>query len=238
MGHMPDKPSDSNSRDTNASASSINLVRSSHTWTEADSAAGFVLRYLTPMRSQLTKILGSESEADEALKILMAHLVQAGFGEHKGGKLRDFLVKSIRSCAKARMGDKVDDKERDKRLEGITLKSKDWIRLWRNCLLERSWRALERYEHANPGTPVFAVLNAATIDRNATSQTLATRIRADRGIEIDAALVDKTLPSARAMFAQLIADEIVETLANPSSEDVKAEIKVLGIAHAFSGLSV
>ncbi len=46
--------------------SSVNLVRSSQSWTEADSAAGFVLRYLAPMRRQLASALGSNAEADEA----------------------------------------------------------------------------------------------------------------------------------------------------------------------------
>ena len=59
---------------------SVNLVRSSQSWTETDSAAGFVLRYLSPMRQQLARVLGSDDEADQALKVLLTHLVTAGFG--------------------------------------------------------------------------------------------------------------------------------------------------------------
>ena len=53
--------------------STINLVRSSHPWTEADSAAGFVLRYLAPMRRQLTAILGST----DLRKAVHAEVMQA-----------------------------------------------------------------------------------------------------------------------------------------------------------------
>lgn len=218
--------------------SSVNLVRSSHSWTEADSAAGFVLRYLSPMRRQLTSLMGSKPEADAALKILLSHLVQAGFGEHKRGRLRDFLVRGIRSCAKARIAELPEDKRQGISLESVTLESKEWITVWRDCLLERAWRSLERHEHSNPDSPVYSVLNSATADTSATSEALASKINDEYGIELDAAKVDQTLPAARAMFAQLIADEVVETLESPSKGDVKEEIKALGMAQAFSGLTV
>lgn len=218
--------------------SSVNLVRSSHSWTEADSAAGFVLRYLSPMRRQLTSVLGSTEEADASLKILLSHLVQAGFGEHKRGRLRDFLVRGIRSCAKARLGELPEEKRQGINLESVTLESRDWIALWRDCLLERAWRSLERYEHANPESPLYSVLNCATADQLATSDVLAQQIAAEYDIEIDAESVERVLPEARAMFAQLIADEVVETLESPTKGDVKDEIKALGMAQAFSGLTV
>ena len=218
--------------------SSVNLVRSSHSWTEADSAAGFVLRYLSPMRRLLTSLLGSTAEADAALKILLAHLVQAGFGEHKRGRLRDFLVRGVRSCAKARLSEMPEDVAQYVVLESVTLESKDWIAVWRDCLLERAWRSLERHEHANPDSPVYSVLNTATANTSATADVLAAKIAEDYGTEIDASGVEKTLPVARALFAQLIADEVVETLESPSEGDVKEEIKALGMAQAFSGLVI
>ena len=77
--------------------STVNLVRSSHPWTEADSAAGFVLRYLAPMRRQLTSALGSTEQADEALKLLLAHLVSVGFGEHTPGQIEAAVSLGLKS---------------------------------------------------------------------------------------------------------------------------------------------
>ncbi len=37
------------------------------------------------------------------------------------------------------------------------------------------------------------------------------------------------------MFAQMIADEVVETLESPTKDDVKDEIKLLGLTNAFQG---
>ena len=218
--------------------SSVNLVRSSHSWTEADSAAGFVLRYLAPMRRQLASILGSNSEADESLKILLAHLVSAGFGDHKRGKLRDFLIRGVRSCAKARLADMPESERPSTNLDSVTLQSQEWLGFWRDCLLERAWRALERYEHANPEVPVYSVLFVINSNPNINTTELAQQASQESGLTVDEELVNRALPLARSMFAQMIADEVVETLENPTKDHVKDEIKLLGLTNAFHGLIV
>lgn len=218
--------------------STVNLVRSSHPWTEADSAAGFVLRYLAPMRRQLTSVLGSTEQADEALKVLLAHLVSVGFGEHKQGRLRDFLLRGIRSAAKSSINELPEDKRPELNLESVTLESKEWLAYWRDGILERAWRALERKEHADPDPPVFSVLRCATSNPQATSAMLAVQIASDTGIKIDPAAVAKILPDARALFAQLVADEVAETLEKPTGEDVKREIGQLGLGKAFNGVAL
>lgn len=218
--------------------SSVNLVRSSHPWTEADSAAGFVLRYLSPMRRQLIAILGSEEHADESLKLLLAHLVSVGFGDHKRGRLRDFLVRGLRSAAKTRVNDIPEADRPTLNLEGLTLESKQWLLLWREGLLERAWRSLERKEHAQPESPVYSVLHLATLNPQATPAMLAVQINTDFGLQVNEATVQESLPVARALFAQLVADEVAETLESPTSEDVKREILQLGLGKAFDGLSI
>lgn len=218
--------------------SSVNLVRSSHPWTKADSAAGFVLRYLTPMRRQLTGVLGSTEQADESLKLLLSHLVSVGFGEHKRGRLRDFLVRGIRSAAKSRIAEIPERDRPELNLDGVTLDSQEWIGYWREGLLERAWRSLERQEHAEPELPVYSVLHCATANPEATPAMLGVRIAAEYAVTVDEETIQKTLPFARTLFAQLVADEVAETLENPSSDDVKREIVKLGLAKAFSGMGV
>jgi hypothetical protein len=190
------------------------------------------------MRRQLSLVLGSKIEADEALKILLAHLVQAGFGDHRKGRLRDFLVRGVRSCAKARMAEMSEPEKQKVDLDSIKLTSKEWLTFWRECMLERAWRALERHEHKDPEVKVFAVLSVATTYPKADTAELVGRISDEHSIDLSQREIEETLPQARALFAQLIADEIVETLESPSKNDVKEEIKLLGIASAFSGLGV
>jgi hypothetical protein len=190
------------------------------------------------MRRQLIAVLGSDEEADESLKLLLAHLVSAGFGDHKQGRLRDFLVRGMRSAAKSRLGETIrqDDGEAD--IESLTLESKSWLRYWREGLLERAWRSLERIEHANPESPVYSILHVATTNPGATPEMLAVQIKAELGLQTEADRIRETLPEARAMFAQLVADEVAETLEAPSAEDVKREIVQLGLGKAFSGVVV
>lgn len=218
--------------------STVNLVRSSHPWTQADSAAGFVLRYLAPMRRQSTSILGSTEHADEALKLLLGHLVSVGFGEHKQGRLRDFLLRGIRSAAKSFVNELPENERPPLNLDNVTLEAKQWVTFWREGLLERAWRSLERQEHTDPATPVFSVLHCATANPQATPAMLVVQIASETGVKTDEATVQATLPIARALFAQLIADEVAETLENPTGDDVKREISQLGLGKAFSGVSV
>ncbi len=218
--------------------STVNLVRTSHPWTKADSAAGFVLRYLAPMRRQLTEVLGTTERADEALKMLLAHLVTAGFGEHKQGRLRDFLLRGIRSAAKNLLVEIPEDERPNLNLDVLTLESKQWIGFWREGLLERAWRAMERQEHMSPNPPVYSVLHYSTANRDASPQQLSSVIESETGIELDASEVNTILPQARATFAQLVADEVAETLESPTGEDVKREIGQLGLGRAFNGIAV
>ena len=190
----------------------VNLVRSSHSWTEAESAAGFVLRYLSPMRKQLTAVVGSESEADLALKILLTHLVSAGFGEHRKGRLRDFLARAVRSCAKARLTEQGRlDAGRDK-LAKVTMDSKEWVMMWRECLLERAWRALERMEHQDPKRPLYSVLWSSTVHSKVSLDELAAIVEQRCGVKLDQVKLQQLKLEAKAAFAQLLADEVVETL--------------------------
>ncbi len=184
------------------------------------------------------KSLGSPDRADEALKKLLTHLVSAGFGNHKRGRLRDFLLKGVRSAAKSCMADLPVEEVENIDLEDLTLESKAWITFWREGLLERAWRSLERQEHAAPESPVFSVLHCATAQPQATPTMLVVQIASEFGVTIEEKTLQSTLITARALFAQLIADEVAETLENPTTEEVKAEIAYLGLGKAFSGVSV
>jgi hypothetical protein len=190
------------------------------------------------MRRQLTSVLGSTEQADEALKLLLAHLVSVGFGEHKRGRLRDFLLRGIRSAAKSSINELPEDKRPELNLESVTLESKEWLSYWRDGILERAWRALERQEHADPDPPVFSVLHCATSNPQATPAMLVVQIASDTGIKIDQPTVEKILPDARALFAQLVADEVAETLEKPTAAAVKREIGQLGLGKAFNGVAL
>ncbi len=222
----------SSADNTAAEQSGINLSRTTLTWTKADSPSGFVLRYAIPMRKALTRLLGSESEADEALRLFLGHLVSSGFGDHNHGPLRNFLVMGLRSVAKAQHERSHPDGGQPLKLETFKPDSPDWLKTWRSEILHRSWRALERIEHKTPDPPLFSVLHAATADTSATYEMLSVRLAAEANVTASAEQIQATIPIARETFAQLVADEIAQTLDNPTDQDVRSEIEKL----ALSGL--
>ena len=97
---------------------------------------------------------------------------------------------------------------------------------------------MERQQHANPDPPVFSVLHLATSNPKSTPATLTAQLGSESGIQIDEPTVQKILPEARTLFAQLVADEVAETLEKPTSAAVKREISQLGLGKAFNGVAL
>lgn len=218
--------------------STVNLVRSSNPWTEADSAAGFVLRYFSPMRRMLVQIVGSQQLADDALKLLLAHLVSSGFGDHKQGLLRDFVLKGVLSAAKKSVAGLPGDNQPTGKLNDKNAQGRDWLVLWREGLLERAWRALERYEHAQAGEPLHTILMETTGSKAVSLETVLNRLNENTDHPITVGKGQEMLAKAKVIFAQFVADEVAETLATPTPEDVKREIATLGLGKAFQGIAV
>jgi len=253
------------------SSSRVHLSRSRQTWTGAGSAAGYVLRYLTPMRRLMMDVTGNEKAADRSLAILVAHLVKAGFSGHDQGRLRDFLVRGIRSAAKAGYDESVAEHRKNEsldladaangsatpkppELDVAQLQSQTWITYWREGILQRSWRALERYQHARrydrigsasstdgekpPEDLIHDVLRVAMSYPNETTDQRTARVATMAGRSVTQDEVNTQLEFARVRFAQLIADEVAQTLDTPDPLAIQSEIKMLGLGKAFVGIKV
>lgn len=221
------------------------------------------------MRRLLIDVMGSESDADRALAILISHLVKAGYSGHAKGRLRDFLILGLRSAAKARAteieskakkaGESVISRELD--LDSAKTESREWLSYWRDGLMQRAWRALEREQHrertrtqtvesakidevesAESEEPandlVHDVLRMVTNHSGESSEVIAGRIAELAERSVSAAEVKRQLPIARSLFAQLLADEISLTLEDADAAAIQVEIGKLGLQKAFSGLQV
>lgn len=252
------------------SSSSVQLARSKQTWTGAGSAAGYVLRYLTPMHRLMMDVVGDEQGADRALTILVAHLVKAGFSGHDKGRLRDFLIRGIRSAAKARYDEVRQDREqpesleiaesstaaapRPPQLDAAQVDSPHWLGYWRECILQRSWRSLERFQHASRYERggclesaegkvaredlVHDALRVAMSEPSGTPESWAGKIATMAGRSVQPDEVKRQVELARIRFAQQIADEVAQTLDAPDPQMIQAEIKTLGLGKAFAGIKV
>lgn len=220
------------------------------------------------MRRLMMDIVGREKEADRALSILVAHLVKAGFSGHDKGRLRDFLVRGIRSAAKAGYDEALKDggkndsleladqaeKPLPLKMEVAQVESPQWRGYWRDGILQRSWRSLERYQHSrrydriNQPPPtgeappredlVHDVLRAAMSYPKESLQSWAERVSSASGRKVEPDEVQSQLELARIRFAQQIADEVAQTLETPDPVVIQSEIKALGLGKAFAGVRV
>lgn len=218
-----------------------NLSLQSSPWTEAHNAAGFVLRYLIPMRDQLIQGLGSESLADECLRRIITHLVAQGFGSHARGRLRDFLLRATRSAAKTLVAEQAASPP----AAGAPLQidwsqwmvdTQSWRDHWRAAVLARAWRTLERREHQDRSTPLYSILRWSSAYPRETPKMLAIRINTESDVSVDAATITRLLPLARRRFAQILLGEIVETLDEKDAAAVEAELAAIGLADAVAKL--
>jgi hypothetical protein len=123
------------------------------------------------------------------------------------------------------------------RLDDLMADSTEWLTYWREGLLERAWRSLERLEHGSPDSPYFSVLHSATANPQATPEMLVVQIATDTDRRIDAAGIRELLPRARNLFAQLLADEVAETLEGPSDDDIRQELRLLGLSRVLQGVN-
>lgn len=224
----------SSSGSSSTNASSVGTGRPSQPWTDAENAAGFVLRYLLPMRELLIQAVGSEAVADESLKRLISHLVTQGFGANGKGRIRDFLMRGVRSAAKAAIADVPEAKRPAVDFTEWTLESPSWIAIWRKGLLTRAWRGLERIEHKDQSKPLYSILRAATEHPEEDVAMLAIRINTKTGLKLDPATIREHLIAARTAFAQLLEHEIAETLDQIDSTTVMKEVETLGLTGIFA----
>lgn len=95
---------------------------------------------------------------------------------------------------------------------------------WRTELLDRTWKALEQ---SRPN--YFAVLRARVENPDSTSRELAEQLTARGPTAYSPELFRKTLERAHAKFADLLVEEVAESLDSPSSPQILEELQELDL---------
>jgi len=202
----------------------------SRPWTQSPSAAALIVRYLAPMRQQLLQWTSRESITDDSLQMLIGHLVAHGFGQHGRGRMRDFLIRGIRSAAKATIGEIAENDRPAIDFASWKADSPDWIAHWRGELLVRVWRELERDEHHEPSRPLYSILKTATEHPRENAEMLAVRINTQSDSAVDPATIQTLIVPARKRFAELVLQEVAHTLEDRTEAALMAELHAIGLA--------
>jgi DNA-directed RNA polymerase specialized sigma24 family protein len=99
---------------------------------------------------------------------------------------------------------------------------------WRAELLDRSWAALEAHERQT-GQPFYTVLRFRADHPKVPSARMAEELGGKLGRALTAAGVRKTLERARDRFAELLLDEIIQTLGAPTRGQLEEELIELNL---------
>jgi len=189
------------------------------------------MRYVSAMRGQLIETLGNESLGEHALTLFIGHLVSKGYGSHSHGRLRDYLMRGMRSGAKVTLSKLPAEKRPNVDLGSLDPESKAWLGHWKQGLLEHAWRALEQRQHKHPGSMQYSVLKVSqSMSRSVVKpDILAVQVSADTGVAVEPERVMELLQQSRESFAQILATEVANTLHEPTQASVAEELKALGL---------
>jgi RNA polymerase sigma-70 factor (ECF subfamily) len=102
----------------------------------------------------------------------------------------------------------------------------EFLTSWRDELLAKSWSALEALERET-GQPFYTVLRFRADHPGLRSPEMAEQLTRVLGKPVTAAGMRQTLHRAREKFADLLLDEVVHSLQNPTAEDLEQELSDL-----------
>lgn len=105
---------------------------------------------------------------------------------------------------------------------------RQFLTSWRDELLARSWTGLEALEKES-GKPFYAVLRFRVDHPDLSSAQLAEAMAGKLGKSVTAAGVRQTLHRAREKFADLVLDEVVQSMESPTAEQLEQELIDLGL---------
>jgi hypothetical protein len=203
-------------------------------WTIIGDPPRFLLRYAAAIRSYLGALVKDEHDADEIAQEFLLRVVQKGFERASAdrGRFRDYLKTAVRNAARTRLRRRTEapltEEVAARQAEDCTLE-KRWLGDWQRCLLERALRALEAHQRRSPGNLFHTVLRVALDHPEEDSPAQAARTSALAGRPLRPEAFRKQLSRARRMFAEVLLDEVAQTLQNPTPARIEEELIETGL---------
>jgi DNA-directed RNA polymerase specialized sigma24 family protein len=196
----------------------------------------FVMRYAPAIRRYVGALIRNPHDCEDVVQDFLMRAVCRPFTPEQiqRGRFRDYLKAALRNAAVThfRRGAQLPSSATD--IDNFAADIDDtadraWLDEWRDCLMRRAWQALELHEQAAPEGIAYTALRLAADFRDESSAALAARASALTGRAVGVAAFRKQLSRARRHFAQMIVDEIRQTLEDSSADDVVEELRDLGL---------
>jgi RNA polymerase sigma-70 factor (ECF subfamily) len=205
-------------------------------WSTLRDSNRFLIRYAQAVRSYVLALVGNAEDADDVAHDFFVRVVERGFerADPDRGRFRDYLKIAVRNAALSHLRRK---QRQPRTLEALECRvpdpecaaDREWLRQWQACVLERAWRALERHQRGSPDNLCHTVLRVHVDHPEDDSQALADRAAAASGRPLSPDAYRKQLSRARRRFAQLVVDEVVQTLHCPTSDEILEELAEIGL---------
>ena len=180
-------------------------------------------------------LLGALRDCDAADELSQEFALRFVRGGSKGadperGRFRDFLKGVLFHL----IGDYYRRRKRDPQplpdqhdpaaaAEEVTFSDSQFLESWRNELLNRAWKALADHE-ARTGQPFHSVLRMRAEKVDLRSTELAKRLSTTLNKAVTPDWVRQNLHRAREKFAELLVDEVVQTIVQPTLHDLEQEL--------------
>jgi DNA-directed RNA polymerase specialized sigma24 family protein len=196
-------------------------------------------RYGGPVRRYLLRCLrGDPDAAAEVFQEFALRFVRGDFhrADPARGRFRDFVKTALfhlvvdhhkrRQAQPRPLTD--DDPEPAVGPPGPEELDREFVQGWRDEVLGRAWDGLAEAERQT-GRPYHTVLHYRAQHPGATSQAMADALAAGLGRPLTAAGVRQTLHRARDRFADLVLDEVAQTVDEPDTDRLEEELIELGL---------
>lgn len=210
-------------------------------WTMVSNPSRFVTRYGAAVRKYLRSLLPTRDDADEVEQEFLLQVVERGFPTVAPGRgyFRHYLIAVVRNAALAHL------KKLSKRASAMVDLSqvptesdaaREWQASWRECVLQNTWHALRDHQKRTAGNCFHVVLKASVDHPEDDSPALAARVTETTGHELSPEAFRKQLSRARRKFGELLIHEVSRTIAEPTPELLKDELRELDLIKYVKGL--
>jgi hypothetical protein len=195
------------------------------------------LRYAHAVQRYLKALLRNEHDAEELAQEFFLWVSAHGLPRVRPerGRFRDYLKKVVRNKAlnflrrnqPCALESDLLNVPAPQDTQGIP--DQEWVVQWRGCLLKRAWERLADYQKRSPEGRYFTVLHLCATFPGEDSTRLAARASLLGPGPMRADAFRKQVSRARRVFAELLVDEVAQTLHKPCPADVEDELVDLGL---------
>ena len=195
-------------------------------------------RYTSAIYRYLRAAVRDPEVADELFQEFALRLVRGAFKrvDPLRGRFRDLLKTSLyhlivdyqRQRQRRPRGLRGDSPEPAAAAPSMADSDCEFLTIWRAELMARAWDALAQHDRATD-QHLYTVLRFRTDHPEVRSPQMVEQLAAQLGKPLSAVWIRKRLYHARQKFADLLVDEVSQSLENPTGEELEQELIDLGL---------